>query len=276
MKEGDRLIYQNECTTTDTLLLFTSFGNYLFLPVHEMQDIRWKDMGQHIANVIPIEKEEVIISANIFSSFEENEENILFVTRKGNVKRTSIHSLKVQRYSKPLVAISLKDDDQLIHASKTSGKEKVLLATKNGYVLLFDESEISKQGLRAGGIKGINLKDDDFVASADTISDEIVELLCATHRGAVKKMKLDTIPVSSRATRGVKILRDLKANPHKIVGVYGIHLGEMFAVLSQSGQFELINPSELKNSDQYSNGSFILDTEEAGDLKFLIRYTTES
>jgi len=275
MKEGDRLIFQRECTTTDTLLLFTSFGNYLYLPVHEMQDIRWKDMGQHIANVIPIEKEEAIISAHIISNFEENENNILFVTRKGNVKRTSVQTLKVQRYSKSLVAISLKDDDQLIHASITSGKDKVMLATNKGYLLLFDESEISIQGLRAGGIKGINLKDDDYVASADVVTAEIIEILCATHRGAVKKMKLDTIPVSSRATRGVKILRDLKTNPHQIVGVYGVKPGEMFAVLSQSGQFEMINPSELKNSDQYSNGSFVLDTEETGDLQFLIRYTTE-
>lgn len=275
MKEGDRLIYQKDCTTTDTLILFTSKGNYLYLPIHEMQDIRWKDMGQHIANIIPIDREEVILSATTVNNFEENNEYILFVTKNGSVKRTSIQQLKVQRYSKPLVGMSIKNDDALIYAGVSNETDRVLLATNTGYTLLFKVEEISVQGLRAGGVKGINLKDDDFVVSADIVNEQVKEILCATHRAAVKKMKLDTIPQSSRGTRGVKVLRELKSNPHLLIGVYSINEYEMFALLSKSGQFEMIDPNSLRNSDQFSNGSFIMDTDEAGEIKTIIRYKKE-
>lgn len=275
MKEGDRLLFQKECITTDTLLLFTSKGNYLYLPIHEMQDIRWKDMGQHIANIIPIERDEVILSAIVVNNFEENNDFILFVTKNGAVKRTSIQQLKVQRYSKPLVGMSIKEDDLLIFAGVSSEADKVLLATSNGYTLMFKAEEISIQGLRAGGVKGINLKDDDYVVSADLVTENVNEIFCATHRGAIKKMKLDLIPLSSRGTRGVKVLRDLKNNSHQLIGVYSINENDMFAILSKSGQFETINPNDLRNSDQYSNGSFILDTDEAGEIKTIIRYKRE-
>ncbi|MGG0177523.1 DNA topoisomerase IV subunit A [Gottfriedia acidiceleris] len=275
MKEGDRLIYQIESTTTDTLILFTSKGNYLYLPIHEMQDIRWKDMGQHVANIIPIERDEAILSATVVNNFEENKDYILFVTKNGIVKRTSIQQLKVQRYSKPLVGMSIKSDDSLIFAGVTSETDQVLLATSSGYTLLFNVEEISIQGLRAGGVKGINLKDHDFVVSADTISNEVKEIFCATHRGAIKKMKLDTIPQSSRGTRGVKVLRDLKNNPHLLIGVYAINENDMFVLLSKSGQFETVDPTDLRNSDQYSNGSFVMDTDDSGEIKTIIRYKKE-
>jgi len=275
MKEGDRLIFQKESTTTDTLLLFTSKGNYLYLPIHEMQEIRWKDMGQHIANIIPIDREEVILSATIVNNFEENTDYILFVTKNGVVKRTNIQQLKVQRYSKPLVGMSIKNDDTLIYAGVSSETDRVLLATSNGYTLLFKVDEISVQGLRAGGVKGINLKDNDFVVSADVVKEGVKEIFCATQRAAIKKMKLDTIPQSSRGTRGVKVLRDLKTNAHLLIGVYSINENDMFAILSKSGQFEMVDPNGLRNSDQYSNGSFIMDTDDAGEIKTIIRYKKE-
>lgn len=275
MKEGDRLIYQKESTTTDTLILFTSKGNYLYLPIHEMQDIRWKDMGQHIANIIPIERDEAILSATIVNNFEENKDFILFVTKNGIVKRTSISQLKVQRYSKPLVGMSIKNDDALIYAGVSGETDRVILATSNGYTLLFNVDEISVQGLRAGGVKGINLKDQDFVVSADIVSETVKDIFCATHRAAVKKMKLDTIPQSSRGTRGAKIIRDLKNNPHHLIGVYTINENDMFALLSKSGQFEMVDPAGIRHSDQYSNGSFIMDTDEAGEIKTVIRYKKE-
>ncbi len=154
--------------TKDVLLLFTNKGNYLFCPVHELPDIRWKDMGQHVANIIPIDRDEEIIQAIPVKDFE-TDEFLLFVTKHGMVKKTELKAYKAQRYSKPLVAVNLKDDDQVIDVHLTDGQKEIFLVTHFGYALWFDEEEISIVGARAAGVKGINLKDDDYVVGGKII-----------------------------------------------------------------------------------------------------------
>lgn len=190
MKESDLLLYQEEVNTTDNLLLFTNKGNYLFCPVHQLPDIRWKEIGQHIASIIPIERDEVIINAISVKDFN-TQDYLLFITKNGMVKRTELAHYKAQRYSKPLVAVNLKGDDELLSVFVTDGTKDVFLATKFGYSLWFSEEEVNVVGVRAAGVKGINLKDDDEVANGCIISDEKQEvIIVATHRGAIKKMKL--------------------------------------------------------------------------------------
>ena len=109
--------------TTDVLLLFTNKGNYLYCPVHELPDIRWKDLGQHIANIIPIERDEYDYKSYSSTDFEK-EAYLLFVTKNGMVKKTELQQYKAQRYSKPLVAINLKDEDEVIDVHVTDGNKK--------------------------------------------------------------------------------------------------------------------------------------------------------
>jgi topoisomerase-4 subunit A len=148
--------------TTDVLLLFTSKGNYLYCPVHQLPDIRWKETGQHIANIIPIDREEQIIKAIPIKDFTMPE-FLVFITKNGMVKKTELASYKAQRHSKPLVGVNLKGDDELVDVHHTDGQADLFLVTHNGYGLWFDEEEVSVVGVRAAGVKGINLKEDDFV-----------------------------------------------------------------------------------------------------------------
>lgn len=221
-KDDDVLLYQLDSNTTYTLLLFTSKGHFLYIPVHELPDIKWKETGQHIANIIPIEKDEKIITAYSIKDFQESDQFLFFFTKYGMVKRSSLAEFKVQRYSKPIVGVKLKDlTDEVVDVHLTNGKKKVILITNQSFTLCFDEEEVSNMGLKAAGVKGINLKDRDFLVAGITVDQlsTIAELHLHTQRGADKKIDASQLVKTSRAKRGVKVLKELKTNPHRVKDV---------------------------------------------------------
>ncbi|ART76501.1 DNA topoisomerase IV subunit A [Sutcliffiella horikoshii] len=266
MKETDRIISKLDINTTQTLLLFTNKGNYLYLPVHELPDIRWKDMGQHVANIVPIDRDESIIKAIPVSNFEDPN-FLLFVTRNGMVKKTELSAYKAQRYSKPLMAVNLKGDDQVVDVHLTDGAQDIFLATRSGYGLWFTEDDINVVGARAAGVKGINLKDSDYVVSGLVFEKESKAMLfIATHRGAVKKLKITEFDKATRAKRGLVMLREVKNNPHQIAAVELVEPSSFIYVQTEKGTVEKLAAASYRNNDRYSNGSFVLDQQEAGDV----------
>lgn len=266
MKDSDRLISQLDLNTKDVVLLFTNKGNYLYCPVHELPDIRWKDIGQHVTNLIPIDRDEDIIQVLGIKDFEMDA-YLVFVTRNGMVKKTELKHYKAQRYSKPLVGINLKDDDQVIDVHLTDGTKDVFLISHFGYALWFNEEEISLVGARAAGVKGINLKEGDFVVGGKVLASELKQsIVIATQRGSVKKMKLKEFEKASRAKRGVVILRELKANPHRVIGFILAEERDEVFLQTEKGITENLIVTDLKNSDRYSNGSFILDEDDSGKV----------
>jgi topoisomerase IV subunit A len=266
MKDSDRLISQMDLNTKDVVLLFTNKGNYLYCPVHELPDIRWKDIGQHVTNLIPIDRDEDIIQVLGIKDFEMDA-YLVFVTRNGMVKKTELKHYKAQRYSKPLVGINLKGDDQIIDVHLTDGTKDVFLISHFGYALWFNEEEISLVGARAAGVKGINLKEGDFVVGGKVLASELKQsIVIATQRGSVKKMKLKEFEKASRAKRGVVILRELKANPHRVIGFILAVERDVVFLQTEKGIIESLVVTDLKNSDRYSNGSFILDEDDSGKV----------
>jgi topoisomerase IV subunit A len=267
MKDSDRLLAKLDMNTTDVVLLFTNKGNYLYCPVHELPDIRWKDLGQHVANIIQIERDEFIIKALPIKDFAAPS-YLLFVTKYGMVKKTELIQYKAQRYSKPLVAINLKDADEVMDVHLTDGTNDLFMMTSFGYSLWFQEEEISIVGARAAGVKGINLKDDDYVVGGKLISStDKKSLVMVTQRGSIKKMKLTEFERATRAKRGVIILRELKANPHRVIGFVFAKDGDLIFLQSEKGIMESVQSSEIRFNDRYSNGSFLIDETESGATK---------
>jgi topoisomerase IV subunit A len=267
MKDTDRLLSQLEINTQDVVLLFTNKGNYLYCPVHELPDIRWKDLGQHVANIIPIDRDEDIIQVIPVKDFEADS-HLVFVTKNGMVKKTELKQYKAQRYSKPLVGINLKDDDQVVDVHLTDGTKEIFIISNYGYALWFHEEEISIVGIRAAGVKGINLKDGDVVVGGKVITpdNDKATIVITTQRGSVKRMKLKEFDKSTRAKRGVVILRELKANPHRIVGFVVAADEDTLFIQTEKGHIEKIVISEIRFNDRYSNGSFVLDENDKGKV----------
>lgn len=267
IKSSDHLIRLLEVDTTDHLLLFTNFGKYICVPVHELPDIRWKDMGNHLSNLTTLEANEQIVQCIPVRAFSPDK-FLLFFTKQGMVKKSAMSLYQSARYSRSLIALNLRENDEVINVEETDGKKDVFLTTHLGYGLWFNESEISTVGQRALGVIGIQLKGSDYVVKGYSFDKEInPNLIVVTQRGACKRMNIDAFEKSSRARRGSVMLRELKTKPHRIVGFFMQQKEEnILLVTNQEKKIEM-NPYALPISDRYSNGSFIIDADLDVEVK---------
>ncbi|WP_082091601.1 DNA topoisomerase IV subunit A [Domibacillus tundrae] len=270
MKESDGLTFKQEMNTTDVLLVFTNKGSYLYLPVHELPDIRWKDAGQHASGIVSGFKDESIIAAFSVRDFS-TKQFILLATKSGMIKRTELAQFNVQRYSRPLTAMNVKGDDEVCAAAMTDGSGHVLMITHYGYGLRFAEEEVPVVGPRAAGVKGNSLKEDDYTVAVIVSNDaEDAQFIAVTNRGSAKRGGFGQFEQASRAKRGVVLLRELKANPHRIVGAARLDESRDYYVRMKKGADVKVNVNSLKKVDRYSNGSFIVDEKEQGAVQMLL------
>lgn len=275
MKETDRLLFSEEVNTTDVLLLFTNKGNYLYCPVHELPDIRWKDLGQHVASIVTIDKDEEIIKVIRVKDFDTGE-YVLSFTKNGVAKKTELKQYQVQRYSRAIKGINLKKDDEIMDVFLTDGKQDILLATHLGYSLWFEEEEIAPIGIKAAGVRAINLKTDDFVVNGAVFTeDSQVAVVVATQRGAVKKMQVNQFEKSTRNKRGLVMLRELKAQPHRIVAMKVAEPNAEINIYTNQAHEEKISLSTMRYQDRYSNGSFVIDETINGQIEAIEVITVE-
>ncbi|WP_085992097.1 DNA topoisomerase IV subunit A [Oceanobacillus senegalensis] len=266
IKDQDYLISLMEINTTDTILLFTNKGKYISIPVHELPDIRWKDLGQHLSHLATLDKEEYVVQCIPVREFKDDT-YLLFFTKNGMVKRSEMKLYNANRHSKSLIALNLKKDDEVVNVFQTRGQSDVFIASNKGYGLWYHESEINVVGQRAGGVKSIQLKDGEYVVNGQVLDvTEDPSLVVVTQRGSCKRMKLKDFEKSSRAKRGLTMLRELKSKPHRIRGFYVLEENESIGFLTTDGEFHQLNPLELKVSDRYSNGSFVIDSDTHGEV----------
>lgn len=252
LKENDYVTGLYEQNTLDTLLLFTNQGNYLYVPVHELPELKWKELGKHVSNIIPIGQEERIIKSVPVKEFDKRE--VITFTKNGMVKKTMLEDFKVQRYSKPITFIKLKDNDEVINVIMSDGNE-VFVATKKGYGLWYDRNEIPVIGLKTAGVKAINLKDDEVVsASLFSAKDEYVTVI--TSKGLAKRIKLSDFEKTSRAKRGLLLLREVKSNPQEILKVF-VTSAKHSLVIKTSKEDKEHKLTEIPIMDRYSVGSTI-------------------
>ena len=177
MKDNDYIIGLYEMTTLDTLLLFTSFGNYLHIPVHLIPDLKWKDMPKHVSNIIELAPGEEVVASIPAYDFTSNI-NLILTTKNGLIKRTKLSDFKLQRYNKVTSCMKLKDNDELISVIEEKS-ESIFLTTNTGYGLSFKVSEIPIVGSKAAGVKAMKLKDDYLVYDNNFSykKDEYIEIL---------------------------------------------------------------------------------------------------
>ncbi|HER7944321.1 TPA: DNA topoisomerase IV subunit A [Streptococcus pyogenes] len=277
-RDDDELIFVKQAKTTEHLLLFTTLGNVIYRPIHELTDLRWKDIGEHLSQTISnFATEEEILYADIVTSFDQG--LYVAVTQNGFIKRFDRKELSPWRTykSKSTKYVKLKDDKDRVVTLSPVIMEDLLLVTKNGYALRFSSQEVPIQGLKSAGLKGINLKNDDSLASAFAVTSNSFFVL--TQRGSLKRMAVDDIPQTSRANRGLLVLRELKTKPHRVFLAGGVQSDtsaeqfdlftdipeeetnqQMLEVISKTGQTYEIALETLSLSERTSNGSFISDT----------------
>ena len=254
LKENDYIVGIYNMNTMDTLLVFTNLGNYLYIPVYEITECKWKELGKHISNIISISSGESVINAMPVYDFNDNIYITIF-SKNGMVKRTKLEEFKVQRYSKPISMMKLKDDDLVVDVSYDN-KNNVFIATKNGYGLWYNTNEISVIGLKAAGVKSINLKNDEVV-SGMLFDDNEEYISIVTDKGTGKRLKLTEFEKGSRANRGLLLMKEIKSNPSKIVKVYITNTKKEINIVTIKGT-KTVKLNEMPIMDRYSNGSYVV------------------
>ena len=250
LKELDYIIGMYELNTMDTILMFTDNGNYLYVPVYEIPDMKWKDLGKHISNIIKINPEENIIDCIPVIDFNIDRYITVF-TKNGIIKRTMISDLKASRYTKPMPYIKLKDGDLVTNISYKNGND-VFITTRNGFGLRFDINEVPILGSRASGVKGISLKNDVVISGNVITSEEYLTLITSKNTG--KRIKLSEFERISRARKGIQVIRDVKTNPYYILKTFVIN-SKYNLGLKFKEDIEIIKLTEFPISDRYSTGT---------------------
>ena len=274
-RDDDRLLFIQSVKTTQHLLIFTTLGNVIYRPVHELADIRWKDIGEHLSQTITnFETNEEVLYVEVVDQFDDAT-TYFAATRLGQIKRVERKEFSPWRTyrSKSVKYAKLKDDSDQIVAVAPIKLDDVLLISKNGYALRFNIEEVPVVGAKAAGVKAMNLKADDVLQSAFICNTSSFYLL--TQRGSLKRVSTEEIPATSRAKRGLQVLRELKNKPHRVflggaVSEQGF-IGDLFSTEVEDGEQTLVIQSnngtiyeailqDLNLSERTSNGSFISDT----------------
>ncbi|MFF2482235.1 DNA gyrase subunit A [Paenibacillus sp. NPDC058071] len=203
VKDGDAVTDLFEVNTLDNLLLFTRKGQYYMLPVHQIPEFKWKDNGTAIVNIVPIPKDDAVVSIIPVKSFDLPGVSLVFVTKRGQVKRTELKDYMTSR-STAVAACKVSDGDEVIRVSLSDATKQLLLVSKLGMSIRFAESEVNTMGRVAGGVRGMQLKDDDEIVSADWVADDEGELMVVTDIGYAKRTLLLDYPLQGRGGKGVQ------------------------------------------------------------------------
>lgn len=248
LKENDYLIGLYKINNIDTIILITNLGNYLYLPVRDITECKYKEIGKHISSYITLSEGEVIVSSFGIKKFDNR--TITLFTKDGLVKQTELSLLPVTRYSKPMTIFKLKDNDEVISASLNDGV--VYIITENGFALKFSKEEIPVVGLKTSGVKGIKLVNDKVVSGFVT-NDNHEYITIFTDKNTAKRVKLDEIDFSKRSLKGDNILHSPKSKKYNIVKTYAGTSKTNYGLIDGTG--ELIKSSDINIMDKSSTGS---------------------
>ena len=251
LKPGDYVIDMYDTNTLNKLLIITSMGNYIFLPIHEIISTKWKDLGKHVSNYVSIHPDDNVIKSFIITENNKDEEIVIY-SKLGMVKRTKLSDFIVSRYSKTYTSMKLKDKDRIVSACLFNNN--TILITKTGYYLNYNVTEIPLSGTKASGVKGINLKDDELVTGLTY--NELDEYLgVITNKGTGKRIKLSELNNLSRAKRGSTLIKKVKSTNYEVLNAFITNKNDSIELISDEIKF--IKSTELPIMDQISTGSTI-------------------
>lgn len=215
LKEGDLLVGQLEVDTLDTLLLFTSKGNYAYLPVYQIDEAKWKDIGSHLNKYVSIDGDDKIINAILVKNFSSYAW-IVTVSRRGQVKKTPVSQWQVQRNNKMMTAMNLKKDDAMIRAFVVYAHEDLIMISRSGWISRYSSDLVPSTGTKSQGVKALNLAKDDSLAAACSYGDERQSLWVLSDKGNMKRVKMSDVSITARPVKGEIVVKRLKTNPYHI------------------------------------------------------------
>ncbi|MBP1907277.1 topoisomerase-4 subunit A [Paenibacillus turicensis] len=258
VKDGDYIKHLFEVNTLENILVFTQRGQYFLLPVHQIPEFKWKDNGTAIVNVIPLSKEDRIISVIPVKSFDEEGISLVFVTKQGQVKRTELKEYETKR-SGAVAACKVGPQDEVVSVQVSHNNQDIVLITEQGMSIRFNEQEVNSMGRVAGGVKGITLKDNDNVATAIWVEGDEGELLVITDLGYGKRSLLLDYPIQSRGGKGVQTFefkegKRVKPNGNALIKAFHTKEALELVLITEAGEAHVISSEKSPIDDRKSIG----------------------
>ena len=247
-------------TTHDYIMFFTNKGKVYRIKGYEIPSFNRQSKGIPVINLLPIEKDE-IVKAMLKVGNNEHNGNIVFCTQNGLVKRTDIKEFENIR-SNGKIAITLKDEDELLSVQKTNGDNEILIASSNGRMIRFNENEIRIMGRSAAGVRGIDVG--DGIAVVCEIAEPGEEILVVTEKGYGKKTKLEEYRMTHRGSKGVKALNITEKNGN-IVAFKTIHNEEDVMIVTNSGIIIRMSSLQISTTGRVAQGVKLINLK--GDQK---------
>ena len=258
-------------TTHDYLMIFTNKGKVYRLKGYEIPLYSRQSKGLPIINLLPIEKEEKV-SAMLKIEDNENEGYFVFATKKGLIKRTNVREFNSIRTSGK-IAITLKDDDELVDVKNTLGNNEILMASSNGRMIRFNESEIRIMGRTASGVKGIDVGD-GYVVGCE-ISDSDKQILVVTEKGFGKKTKANEYRITHRGSKGVKALNITEKNGN-IVAFKSVQGEEDLMIVTDSGIIIRVSLDQVSTTGRVAQGVKLINLKEEQKVSTITLIEKES
>ena len=274
MKVNEEDVVENIfiASTLDSLMVFTSLGKVHWLKVYTIPDVLRTSKGKSIANLLPLKSDESIAGILSVKKFEEGK-NVLLVTEKGVVKKTSLMA-----YSKPrqggIIGLTVDEDDRVIAAGITDGSQDILMVTKNGFSIRFSEEEVRSIGRTGRGVRGIRLKEDDLVAGACVVQPETA-ILTVTDKGYGKRTKLDEYPVQGRGGMGVITIK-CNEKIGLVIGVEQVIENDEILVITTDGNIVRMRVNEISVIGRNTQGVRVVSLKDDNHVVCIEKLMEES
>lgn len=217
VKEGDECIGFQEVSTLDHLIFFTNKGTYGYLPVYEIEEAKWKDVGVHLNTHLKIGGDEKINDAFIVPDFNA-QLMMISVTKNGFVKKTSLLDYQVSRNSKTMSNMKLLNDDEVVRTMIAYEGDEILIASKSGFLTRYGIDQIPLTSPRSKGVIAMHLKD-DVIVSSQVMHQDKTQLVIFAQKCASKRIRIEDIPVQNRGKKGAMICKKVKSNPYAIAKI---------------------------------------------------------
>ncbi|HBU83119.1 MULTISPECIES: DNA gyrase subunit A [Paenibacillus] len=274
VKEGDYIAQVLEVNTLENLLVFTKKGQYFLLPVHQVPEFKWKDPGTAIVNVIPLAKDDRISSVLAVKSFEEPDHSLVFVTRKGQVKRTELKDYVTKR-SGAVAACKVGKDDEVLSVHLSTGGKDIMLITKEAMAIRFREDEVNPMGRVSGGVRGIQLKETDEIVSVLWVEGDEGEVAILSDLGYGKRSLLLDYALQSRGGKGLATFefkegKRVKPNGSRIAGAFYCREQRNVTVMTKEGQSHHISSESVPITERKHIGKLLVHVDKQDEIVELI------
>lgn len=254
LKQGDRLIGQSLALNLSNLLVFTESGQYFSILINDIDDVRWKEIGNHYSSMISGANSDRIVAAMIVPEFE-SDYMVTIVTANGQIKKTQIREFENVRTNRLYRAINLRKKDRVVAVLPTSiFDSQVLLITRNGYMARYDLEQVSLYGLNAGGVKAMNLSDDEIVDGF--IFKDQSDIVVLTDTGLVKRFKESEVETTGRPVKGNLIAKRVKSNPNHMKQMIAGNINDVFPRFTLEKEVIAFKDVTLMNLNQTFSSMF--------------------